>query len=525
MRKSETQERPRGVRPSQRVGPGPALWLIGVAVYSFNWVTGQGQRYALNDDIFAPEAYKWRESSLEVTRPVYDAWVGAFLLMARSPLLARVSSGIASVAALFLFFLIGRRLHSPGLGVFCVLATLADPFWLVGSTMVRTELPLLAASALVFFLLLSCDGPWKEFAIGVVAGLQVGIHPNAIPVHIGIFVSYCLLKKPSSTMKSFIRFALGGLAGVLLVFCCLNIERLVIAESGILAPRTYPPIASWPWNPWGWLKNTVQNLVSGQSYYLSKDLVPGWPWAVKLYWSGTLVCLLYGPQLYRNVVSVSRALFALGTGVCVTFLGMMLLVSRQEALYALNFKPLLVPLVALTLYHAFENTDWLSRAIRILGSGLLMASLFVFVGSAITTPQRYKSYDILIAEIQTMLQPVSHSRVIGPMLFWYALPLHTYRDVGALEVSRYYTGGRADVTGWVSHWPPDIFVTDWSFRRIYMRNSTLPEQERLSQLLRRNLRYVGKIDAGYFYDFYSIYQVLPTKEQKESEHANAAAGK
>ena len=482
---------------------------IGRATYAYNFVTGQGLRGGINDDIFAPDAYKFRDCSFEVMRPVANGWLGLFLLVHRSPLWARLSSGVASLAALALFFLIGTRLHSPGLGLISVLVAVADPFWLPGSALVGPGMPLVAAAAVVLFLFMICKGSWMEFWIGVIAGLQVGIHPNAIPVHMGILTFYLFYRTPKSPGASIGRFSLGALVGVLLVISTLNIERVLIAQQDFLAPLTYPPIQSWPWRPVVWLKNTIHNLGSGESYYVSDNLVPAWSWSVKVYWVGVLMCLGYGAWLYGQRLEMRRSVMALGAALGTTFLGMVLLVARQEGLYALGFKAVIVPFVSLILYLAFTRQDKFSRVERLLVPGVFLASLCIFLSSAIRTPQRYKHYQQLIEESQMLLQPVSHSHVIGPMILWYALPPSAYRNVGALVISRYFNGGHVDLPHWVAHWPPDVFVVDWSFRRVYLKNPRIPEAENLQQLLHLNVHYIGEIDGGSFYNSYTFYQVSP----------------
>src|SRR3954469_22135356 len=66
-----------------------------IAAHGYHFLTGQGQRYALNDTIFAADAYKMRDATFEVTRPTYDFWVGLFVRVWRTPQIARFSSWLA----------------------------------------------------------------------------------------------------------------------------------------------------------------------------------------------------------------------------------------------------------------------------------------------------------------------------------------------------------------------------------------------------------------------------------------------
>lgn len=419
--------------------------------HAYNLYTGQTNRYSLYDDLFDQEFYKWRDATAGLLQIVYEAWVGPFVTwLPRSAGNARLSSLTAGFLTLFLWFLIGKSFGGVKVGLAAILIGWAHPLFQLTSLLVRAESFLvLAATATVYLALtLSEDFRWKYPVLGVLAGLQIGIHQNSVPLFLGLFVFIWLRTSTKPLYSRMTVLLFSYLIGLVVVFVMIDHIKFWMSQQFIVYDLYKPPVLSWPWNPFAWFSQWFQLIFTGSpSWYLPNNRFLIWPISIASYW----VCLVV---LLMRREERSHLFLPLAGGAVAVFIGLACLIRKNEALYGVVLLPFLVPLLA----HKELRKPFLL--------GLLLVPVLGFAVFRTQYRAANPSYNQVALKIQMMIPP--DARVAGPNQMWFTMPDENFRDISALVGSRWLTGGKRDIKRWLSVWKPDVLVIEPSWKKMLL---------------------------------------------------------
>ena len=461
-------------------------------VHGVNLIGGAGQRYSLYDDIFAPAVYPLRDIFSDIARTFYNAWVGLWWYMTPGSCWhVRLSSVCAGWAALLGLFLLGRRQEGAGGGLLMFLLLAVHPVFLAASCVARPEIVLLAAGVpLALWGAEAGGGRYKSVLLGLGSGALAGVHPNAFPLSLGLLAAH-LAGRPDWRPNG-VRWLGGYIVGIVTAFITVDTSRFALSLKYYLYYRLVsPPILSFPWSPWDWIRKTSLDFVRGDTFYFNLRLVPGWEGGLRWSWAAVGFLVLWGAfQEIRGGRWTPRRRLLLGF--LAAFAGAAALVRRSEAVYSVLFLPFLVPAAASTWRTGWHLGGW--RRTAICASALSLAlGLFNFIAFSV----RYRKTAEPIDEIERSLRVVVPDRgmkVAGPNVLWFFWDHGKFRDAGALVFSRWYTGGRRDVGSWLGNWKPDVFVVDDAFRRVFLKGSTLSAL--MGDALTESPAFLGSLDTG-----------------------------
>ena len=264
------------------------------AVMGQEWMHHEPARYSLYDDIFAPSVYPMRDvlpGSFSFT--LYHAWLGLWTNMRPSSvMMARLSTIVAGVFALLMFYGVGARLGGPRVGLWSAILAGFNPLFLTASCIARPETLLLATFTGVLWLALAFPERigLKPFLLGALGMLQMSIHPNASVLCAGLFVFYVLRLPTRDRLSKGALFIGGALAGLLIAFLMVDAQRLWLGMHTVHSYLLRPPFIAEPWKMWNWLHETILVMWTGQTFYFDKTTAPGWPICLQLWW--VMMCLL-----------------------------------------------------------------------------------------------------------------------------------------------------------------------------------------------------------------------------------------
>jgi hypothetical protein len=480
-----------------------------IAVHAVNLLAGQGQRYSLYDDIFAPSVYGARDAFGQVSLTLTNAWFGGWArLFSKSYENIRRASVIAGFLSLLIFYFIGKRWGGASLGVILIFLLMSDPVFLTSSCLIRPEILLLMFGTLV--LLISLIIPetfhWRGFVVGVLSGLLMSVHPNSMPFWIGLFVFLWLSSEPPNRLRQGATFVLGILAGLVVVAATVELPKYLISYKLMFYELYKPPLLSYPWVPWIWVYRTGRAMLSGETAYFDANLAAGWRSGIQLHWVGFGICMAGGLVGRKSHQTWQRWQIALFGGLIASFVGMAVLISRKEINYSLLLYPFMIPLIGGIVqadrhpihprtYHILE-----SIGIVCLTIGLYRFGVFVQGYRRTFLPLNH-----VVSEVELRL-PRTHLKVVGPDVLWFSRDENDFRDIGALMYSHWYTGGELNLKDWLGRWRPDILIFDDPIKHLLFRNDPLPT--RLATLMNKPIVYLGTVETGRgAYGAFEIYQV------------------
>jgi len=471
-----------------------------IAVHGDNMIHGRGHRYSLYDDVFPPTLDSLRDANLEITRPVYDLWIGLWLTLGRTMAMARASSWAAGLLALLAAYGLGTILRSPSLGLLMAALTAAHPIFILAGCLVRPELMLLAVCGIFFCgLFRPPRRRWAHYALGALAGLSIGIHPNAVAILAGELAVILYLRPERLRGEPLFQLVGGFLMGFLAVLGSIDFAKYQIFRQTILYQLVRMPLLSASWKPTEGLQVLRAVFLRGDTYYLNTALAPGWTASLTLSAAAALLAaasaVFTGRRLERG--------FLIGLAVCM--LVMMALDGRAEVLYVLTPLPFLIPIIGLTLASAWESARVPLRAAAAATAGLLGASIFIFFIFVSVYRQRSASYESWMAQLHSAVPDSPGLKVLGPVVLWFAFPSDSFRDVEAFRTARPYLGDNLDIGACLHRWRPDIFITDKAFRHIFLHEDA--SDAALTRLLHLPARSLGRIDTGGSHGVFEIYRM------------------
>jgi hypothetical protein len=470
------------------------------AVFGRERVEGRPARYTLYDDIFAPAVYPLRDVLPEVALSIYHTWVGVWTGPApRGPGRARLSSLVAGLLTLLIFFGIGRRWSRArafwGMGLL-----IAGPLFLLTSSLARPETLLLAVTGANLWFVLACPDriTLKPFCIGFLALASMGIHPNASVIAAGVFTLHMLRLSKGARFGGMILFILGGFSGLTAVFITLDPRHLWMGFHTLHSALLKPPLFSFPPRPLDWLGATVDVLWNGKTFYFDPGRGFGWTLSNRIWWTltgGTALLSLFGPG--EEARECRRWAMALGTA----FLCSLALVKAKDCVYGTNFFPFLIPLAAAGLSRLNGRRRFLLRLT--VGSAAVVCGVIYGTFSR-TYAGRCRPFETIAAEIRAALPP-GPVKIAGPNVLWFGGDTENFRDIGAVVISRWYCGGVFDLRTWLGNWKPDVLILDEFLGRLLPGDR--PVREKLADQLGRPVDFLKEVDTGLAYGKWGIYRV------------------
>jgi len=427
------------------------------------------------------------------SRIFYAFWVGLWTrCLSRSVTHLRWSTLSLGAGVLLVFFMMGRGLQGPSLGLLCVLLVLANPVFWAASCVTQEHMALLLGATSIMALAVGTPAfRWKKFILGVLMGLSTGFHPNMAVFFMGMAVFYPCLFPDERPLSAIVLLTCGFLAGTLLALAPVDLTRYLQFQNTLYWQFAKPPILSKPWTPMTWIQSTLMTCFRGPTYYFDST-VSGWRQSLGVYWAAA------GLSLVGLVGRKSRASRALGLGLLMTFVGLALLVKRQEMVYGLIVLPFLIPLMGL-------GWEAHPRSARIVSVLIFIAGLGCFGIFAHRYARRGKSFEQVRREIQ-VLAPEENLKIAGPNFLWLMYPNRPIRDIGAMINSRYYTGGESDLGGWLGQWQPDVLFVSPLFKRIFLGAG--PGEPALRRILgASSVHLLGTVIAMDPYGPFEVYRI------------------
>jgi hypothetical protein len=469
-----------------------------ISVHGLNLVSGQGNRYSLYDDIYARSVYSLRDAFGQVEETIYGAWVGLWLKAACNYRIGRLASLTAAWLVLWVFYALGSRIQNPRMGLLLGLLVMSDPVFITASCVTRPETLLLLGTAGVLWLLLKIRSDFflKGFWMGLISGLQVAIHPNAVALLPGFWTFAFLSEKRERRLSLVGTLIAGSVGGILAALCMTDLHKLWLVKSGfqgqLVKPTLFSPPRSW---------SALLHLLAIKTFLIHppySDDPTGLRETCFLLRHLGIAAALIGICFERLKADASdsprpawwNALAAAGL---VSFLATVAVVAQTELGYKLNLLPFFLPCIA---YYGVQENH-LSRHLHTvlkITSGLLIGVSFCLFLPFI---KQYEARSVAFPVIQSQLEklvPDKTLKIVAPNLFWYQWPKDRFRDVGAMTYSHWYAGGSRDVSGWLAPWQPDILIIDKSFRQIFLGPG--PSQPALARLLKNPVTFLGTIDTG-----------------------------
>ncbi len=473
------------------------------AVMGYHRIHGEPPRYSLYDDIFARPVYAMRDVLPDISLTIYHVWLGVWTsLKPSSYMSSRLSSVASGTLVLLMFYKLGARLGGTRMAVWSALLAGFNPLFLIASSLARPETLLLLTSTVLLWLTL--DFPerleLKPFLIGGLGMLQMGVHPNASIICVGLFAFYLLNTRAHNRLAKGLLFAAGALAGLLTVLLLADARRLWLGLHTMHSYLLRPPILSWPWKPLEWLRQIAHVMWTGQSFYFDRTLAAGWPLSLQAWWLAmAMLVAIAGIRARRGagVLELRRWMIA---GL-VTLVSSLVLVKAKECLYGTNFFPFLIPIAASA--PARPNVPF-GRVLKNLSCALAGFSLLLFFNFYRIYITRVKPYDQIVDELQAML-PNRHLKVAGPNVLWFGWDKENFRDSGALLLSHWYMGGQRDFQSWLQPWQPDILILDQPLINIFKR--PVSEKRNLMPYINRPVDFLGVLDTQGAYGQWEVYQI------------------
>lgn len=360
----------------------------------------------------------------------------------------RLVSWIFGLLLLTVTFLVGERLYGKATGIIATLLLSLSPPFLQASHYVRPDVMLAAAAMLSFLLLLLAvekEKWWAHFISGLILGLSLDIHPNAILFVPGTFFIYLLAYKRGFFKKLGIWLnAAGFLIGIfyfITVQVLPDLQSFFIVYKMLLSYTHDMPLLSFS------LTNIIKSAVAEIGRYHFYD-------------NGLDFALIGAGILYvacRRLKSDRKLLLLIITA----FIGFVLIVGNKHDIYAINLYPFLALIVSETLVSLFRDVNG-SKQQRIFISSFF---IFMLINSAFHFGRpisQYKNYDYyaITDKIKNVI-PMG-SRIIGLPNWWLGFTGYDYKS--NLNLTYYHFIKGYDLSESLEQLHPDFIIVDNGLR-------------------------------------------------------------
>ena len=357
---------------------------------------------------------------------------------------ARVVSWVFGCLLLLGVILAGKRTYGLTTGLLAALIlSLSDPF-LQASHYARWDIMLPAIALFSYWLAISgMEGGkwWQHVLAGLLVGLMLDIHQNAVLFMLGFAVLYLAnyrtkMFKSSGTWL----FALGAAIGIVYYLAAFilpdpeayfNLFSLSLGNTHVIPITTLNPLH---------LLQSVDDEI-GRYHFFENSLEFALLGASTIY-------IAYRRNLYdRLLLSFIAAIF----------LGFVLLIGNKHDVYAILLYPFFMLLVAETIVHLIRDVNS-SQAQRLFTGALL--ALFLVSSSVhyIRTfvSNRDYNYDAIIEEIEPFIP--AGGRVMGLPDWWLGLAEYDYSS--SLNLTYYHFLNDYTLTEGFEEIKPDLLILD-----------------------------------------------------------------
>jgi hypothetical protein len=462
---------------------------------------GAPARYTLYDDIFDRSVYAMRDVIPDVLIACYHYWLGAWTLINPDSFsVARLSSLVAGLLAMATLYSLIRVWGGSKAALLGVTLLAFNPLFLFASFIARPETLFLFVQLLIISLTLRIPHSynWKPMVVGALGALSIAVHPNAAITLPGILIIYLSRLSRRDRWCHGAYFGLGVFCGAMGVFIMNDPVRLLRGFHTVHSYLLRPPLLTGVWSPFEWARQTLSVLWGGNSFYWSGGRAGAL--AGQLFWSA-LALLTFVAIAVTSKEQKKQIVFPFLGAAGVTFVAMTFGVKAHESLYGIVFLPFLVPLVSLVFEPLKKN--W-ARAARTLSVGMVLISLGVFGFAVTRAVGQNKPHGEIVRDLRDLV-PEKSTKLAGPTILWFGWDKKSFRDLGALQISRWYNGGKSDMQQWLLEWQPDILVVDRAFFSFLKWPLTAPP-ERLPFLTIPH-KFLGAVETGISHGPWRVYSL------------------
>jgi|GEM_PF-1206908 len=371
-------------------------------------------------------------------------YLASFALLGLGLFQARLVSWVFGLILLLATIMVGRRSYSLVTGMLAaLLLSLSSPF-LQASHYARWDI-MLAAVAVVSYgialIALQENKWWAHLLAGLLVGLSVDIHQNAILYALGLVAMYLALYKarvfrqPGTWLA-----AAGGLLGI----------AFYVAGHILPSPSAYFSLFS--------LSFAGPHKVPVQSLNLL-DLLASARAELGRYhfFENSLDFVLIGASIAYLAVRRSQADRLLLAFTAATFAGFVLFIGNKHDIYAILLYPFFILMVAETLATLIREGQGLSKE-RVFASvflALLLLSGVVRYARPVYASRAY-DYSKITDRIASVIPP--RARVMGYPKWWLGLADYDYRS--SLNLTYYHYQNGYSLTEGLEAIRPDIIILD-----------------------------------------------------------------
>lgn len=398
-----------------------------------------------------------------------DSWVrwplignlpfaGAFTLFGLGLFQARITSWAFGVLLVGAVFVLGRRLYDNIAAALAALFLSLSALFLQASHYARPDifLALVVVSALYLYVVgTESQKRWPFFVTGLLFGLALDIHLNALPLGLALGVYHLLaLRKTVFRDRSTWLLIAGASIGViyyLALHVLPNPETYAILSRAWQGTSHRPPLASL--NPLVWAKAFLHEV--GRYHFFENGLE----------------FALIGASFTALVLRRSRADRFLVTYLGAALLLFTLLLQNKHDVYAI----LLYPLMMIGVGGAFSGLLQESSRSRL--QATFVAALLVFslasAGVRYVRPMlnsRAYDYDRIAETIKAVIP--SDQRVMGLPNWWLGLADYDYRSSLNLTYYHFYNG--YSLTQGLEADRPDYLIVDSGLRGLLVDEGAFP---------------------------------------------------
>ena len=361
---------------------------------------------------------------------------------------ARLVSWIFGVLLLLLTFFAGRQAYSAISGGLAALLLVLSPVYTQASHYARPDIFLAAAGLLSFILVqyaMKSNRRWIHFAAGLIIGLSIDIHQNALLYAIGLSAIYLYMYRKSVFRQAATwMFVAGGVAGVsyyLMVSILPNLgDTLSYYRFSFVNSH---PIPLMTLNPLELIKSARDEI--GRFHFFDN----------------TLDFVLIGASIVYFAFRRQRIDMVYLVFIGAVFAGFILLTGNKHDIYAILLYPFFMIVVAESFTSLLRNT----REIAPVYAFVLIIMVLTVFSSAYhlartTLSARDYNYEAITDRIKQVIP--KDARVVGLPHWWLGMQDYDYKSI--LGLSFYHLSNGYDLDQGLEAIHPDILIVDTGLR-------------------------------------------------------------
>jgi len=464
---------------------------------SWNWLETGNNFDSMHSGTLDQFGYEW----LRWPKIGNVPWRLSYAILGLGLFQARIVSWVFGGLLLVATILVGRRTYGMLTGVLAALIlSLSSPF-LQASHYARWDIMLAAAAMLAYWLAINgMEGNqwWSHLLAGLLIGLSLDIHQNAVLFMLGFAVLY-IVYYGKSVFKSrgTWLFALGALIGIgyfVAVFILPNPEAYFGLFSLSLGNTHQVPITTL--NPLRLLQSADDEI--GRYHFFENSLD---------------FALIGASIVY---ITVRRAKYdrLLLSFIAAVFVGFVLFIGNKHDIYAILLYPFFMLLVAETMVSLIRGQKGFDKQ-RLFAGTLLALFLFSAGIHFIRSNVNNRNYDYYAITEKIKPYIPSSARVMGLPDWWLGFSEYDYRS--SLNLTYYHFLNDYSLTEGLEEIRPDILILDEDLQALLVEKGAyktnagfeiyqLPQGEFEEFLATRGEKVLGFWDPWHgWFDIYAIH--------------------